>query len=202
MHALTEHQLAFAEEHHGAVYSFLRLQGVDFDDFYDIAIFGFLEAVQRYCEDVVLASKCSFSTIAYRKMFDKIYRARGKEYRRRRLIGGDPVSFQSSIHDTEGLRLEDVIPSRDPCVYERVEAAAVCWDVFEVVTPLQLATANMLAEGFSVKDTAKFFGVSSTAISGRMRTLRGSVNKKGGWDIPEGRRPRIEEGRSHYKKMK
>jgi RNA polymerase sigma-70 factor (ECF subfamily) len=210
---LTEQQREFAEERHGVIYSFLRLQGVDFDEFYDIAIFGFLEAVQQYLEDTALAQRYSFSTIAYRKMFDKIYRARGKEYRRRRLIG-DPVSLRlpvfREVKGTEKLCIEDITPSQGPSVYERVEAALVCLDAFRIATPAQLATAKMLAEGYSVKETAEFFGVGLTDISGRMRKLRRSVNEKGGWDIPVGRRPRIEgdvslrgdHPRAHYKKKK
>ena len=38
----------FAAEHHDLIFSYLSQAGLPADDFYDIAVFGYLQAVRRY----------------------------------------------------------------------------------------------------------------------------------------------------------
>lgn len=64
---LTPEQSDFAAEHHNYVYSFLAKRFLSEDEFYDIAIFGYLRAVRNYCERPEL-QKYKFSTIAYNSM--------------------------------------------------------------------------------------------------------------------------------------
>ena len=48
MHALTDYERQYAEEHHALVYRFLHDKGLDSNEFYDVVIFRYLAAVQRY----------------------------------------------------------------------------------------------------------------------------------------------------------
>ena len=67
LHKLTLLQKQYAEEHIGTVYSFLRHKSLPVDEYYDIAIFGYLSAVQDFDEDPRL-SRYSFTTISWRSM--------------------------------------------------------------------------------------------------------------------------------------
>lgn len=67
MKALTTEQQDFAARNHKLVYAFLRDKHLKVDDFYDIVIFRYMRAAQRYLEEPSL-QKYSFSTIAYSNM--------------------------------------------------------------------------------------------------------------------------------------
>jgi hypothetical protein len=64
---LTTEQQAFAAENHDLVYSFLHAKRLPEDEFYDVVIFGYLRAVQRYFTQPGLR-RYAFSTIAWRAM--------------------------------------------------------------------------------------------------------------------------------------
>ena len=64
---LTEEQRRFAEQNHALVYKFLHQHGLSVDEYYDIVVFGFLLAVQRYLTDASLAPY-AFSTVAWSAM--------------------------------------------------------------------------------------------------------------------------------------
>ena len=67
MRILTEEQKIFAEQNHMLVERFLWMNHLERAEFYDVVIFGYLEAVQEYLEKPEL-SKYPFSSIAWRKM--------------------------------------------------------------------------------------------------------------------------------------
>lgn len=67
MRTLTGEQKIFAEQHHVLVERFLWKNHLERSEFYDVVIFGYLEAVQEYLEKPEL-SKYPFSSIAWRKM--------------------------------------------------------------------------------------------------------------------------------------
>lgn len=50
MKALTDEQRKFAEENHDLMYAFLKENGLESSQYYDIVVFGYLCAVQEYCE--------------------------------------------------------------------------------------------------------------------------------------------------------
>lgn len=110
MRPMTEHERSFAEENHALVYRFLRANGLSEDAYYDIVIFGYLQAVQEYCaaEDT---QKYQFSTVAWRKMDCAI-----KDHRRY-MESKKRAASTVSIHDpvTEGStqRWEDIL--HDDC---------------------------------------------------------------------------------------
>lgn len=62
MHALTDYERQYAEEHHALVYRFLHDKGLDINEFYDVVIFRYLAAVQRYLTEPQL-QQYSFTTV-------------------------------------------------------------------------------------------------------------------------------------------
>ena len=64
---LTEKEQKFAEVNHELIYSFLSERNLNKDDYYDIVIFGYLRAVQEYCENPELY-RYKFSTLAWKHM--------------------------------------------------------------------------------------------------------------------------------------
>ena len=64
---LNDTQRIFAEKNHNLVYKFLHEKNLPASEYYDIVIFGYLRAVQRYLTDPNLAGY-SFATVAWRAM--------------------------------------------------------------------------------------------------------------------------------------
>ena len=84
---LTEEQRRFAEQNHALVYKFLHQHGLSVDEYYDIVVFGFLLAVQRYLTDASLAPY-AFSTVAWSAMESALRNHRRTARRKLRLHTG------------------------------------------------------------------------------------------------------------------
>lgn len=67
MKTLTDEQRKFAEQNHDLVYKFLNENGLSENMYYDVVIFGYLCAVQEYCEKEDL-HRYKFATVAWKKM--------------------------------------------------------------------------------------------------------------------------------------
>ena len=74
--------MRFAEKNHKLVYAFLQEQWYDPGEYYDLAVMGYLRAVERYCSHAYLR-RFSFSTVAYRAMQQSIVSWKRGESRRR-----------------------------------------------------------------------------------------------------------------------
>lgn len=64
---LNDTQRIFADKNHNLVYKFLHEKNLPASEYYDIVIFGYLRAVQRYLSEPNLAGY-SFATVAWRAM--------------------------------------------------------------------------------------------------------------------------------------
>lgn len=74
--------MRFAEKNHKLVYAFLQEQRYDPGEYYDLAVMGYLRAVERYCSHAYLR-RFSLSTVAYRAMQQSIVSWKRGESRRR-----------------------------------------------------------------------------------------------------------------------
>ena len=89
---LTPLERDFAEENHNLIYKFLNNYHLPDDEFYDIVVFGYLKAVKAYNSNT-LASKASFSTIAWKQMMHELSHHFEAQKRQKRL--SDTVSLQA-----------------------------------------------------------------------------------------------------------
>ena len=79
LHEMTPLQRQFAEEHQDTVFRFLSHKNLSIEDYYDIVIFGYLQAVQEYDENPAL-SRFQFNTIAWTKMMPINERLSGQTF--------------------------------------------------------------------------------------------------------------------------
>ena len=82
---LNDTQRIFADKNHNLVYKFLHEKNLPASEYYDIVIFGYLRAVQRYLTDPNLAGY-SFSTVAWRAMKGEVVNTHRTDKRRFRVI--------------------------------------------------------------------------------------------------------------------
>ena len=108
---LTQAESDFAAEHHELIFGYLNQAGLSEDDFYDIAVFGYLRAVRKYLARAELR-RYSFSTIAYRAMSRDVHHSRKYWLRQKRRA--EVISFNEELHtpdlaDTVAETCEKVI---------------------------------------------------------------------------------------------
>ncbi len=61
---LSEQEKQFAEKNHSLIYRYLHSHGYSIEEYYNIAVFGYLKAVQVYSQRKDLQDKYMFSVIA------------------------------------------------------------------------------------------------------------------------------------------
>ena len=95
---LTGMESEFAAEHHALIYTFLRAFDLPEEDFYDVAVFGYLSAVRAYLAREELR-RGSFRTIAYRAMNRCVRRS--PEFWMRENHGISTESYREELHSQD-----------------------------------------------------------------------------------------------------
>lgn len=162
---LTSEQQRFAEEHHNLVEIFLKVNRLPELDYYDVVIFGYINAVRKYTERPELRAY-AFSTIAQWSMLTALGNERRKEARRI-----STTSFDAENDD--GLNLYGLIGTCDPDPDE-VDGhySAQYSDLLKALTRRQRTILTMKAQGLTGKEIAATLRipvgtVESTAHRGR-----------------------------------
>lgn len=100
---LTDFERKYATENHNLVYGFLHRYGYSLETYYDIAIFGFLKAVQIYNRRKDLRNKYDFPFISWQYMRSEIGNHFRTEDAKKRKLSGTVVSLDADYSETENL---------------------------------------------------------------------------------------------------
>lgn len=103
LEAFTEEQKNFAECNHKLVYKYLSRHGYSIEEFYNIAIDGYLKAVQIFHVRKELQSKYDFAFIASQYMRAEISNHFKTVKACKRIPSDIVVSLDSELDDMEGL---------------------------------------------------------------------------------------------------
>ena len=146
----TKEEQQFAEENHDLVYAFLNEKKLSEDEYYDVVVFGYLQAVQVYCTEKKQC-KYSFSTLAWRHMQDELtdYHKYLCSAKRNALV----ISLDEPLDGSEGLRLEDVI-TYDDCLYE-IRTELLLHDLAVQLPEREMRIINMKIRGSKLQEIAK-----------------------------------------------
>ena len=112
---LTKEQQRFAEENHHLVFKFLNERELPESVFYDVVIFGYLKAVQEYCE-VESLHRFKFSTLAWKRMRSSL--SNYYKYLSRPKRSAVTVSLDELIGAEDGLCWNDVLSQPDDLMME------------------------------------------------------------------------------------
>ena len=107
---LTKEQQRFAERNHHLVYAFLNEKELSEPMFYDVVIFGYLKAVQEYCE-VLSLHRFKFSTLAWKRMRSSL--SNYCRYLSRPKRNAPVLSFDELIGGEDGICRQDIISRSD-----------------------------------------------------------------------------------------
>lgn len=170
MHTMTPRQRELATKTHNIIYAYLRDRKLTVTDYYDVVVFGFMEAVQQYDENEELAKKYKLSTIAYRKMDDKLSALRIYENRKKRKA--DVRSLEATLAGTENMCIADTVTSAEEGPEQKAEANVIYLQIEERATPKQRAAMEARAAGYTTQEAAKRLGTTPGAIYNRIQKFR------------------------------
>ncbi len=104
---LEPHEKEMAEEHHPLVLRFLRANGLPMEDYYDVVIFRYLLAVEKWFRRPDLY-RYGFTSIAWAAMNSALSHEREKQRRR-----PPTVSLEDPIPGCDGLTWGDAVTQRN-----------------------------------------------------------------------------------------
>lgn len=140
----------FAELHHGLVLDFLRGHRLPQNEYYDVVIFAYLEAVRAYFTEPS-ARKFSFNAIANRRMnfaLADYYRAQYCPKRKACVI-----SLQESPY-SNGLPLEEILPAEDELM-KQLKTKLLLHDLAARISEQQMDIVRLKYNGYNVREIAK-----------------------------------------------
>lgn len=100
---LTAHEQMEVERNHDLVYSFLHRHGYSIEDYYNIAIWGYLKGVQVYCRRQELQNKYSLEFVCNQYMRAEISNYRKVENAKKRKPAEIILSLDAEYAEEENL---------------------------------------------------------------------------------------------------
>ncbi|MCB6288611.1 hypothetical protein LI250_20540, partial [[Clostridium] scindens] len=100
---LTKQEQRFTEENHNLIYKYLHEHGYNIEEYYDVALFGFLKSVQAYHRKEKLKGNYNFSHIAYQYMRAEISNQRKTDNAKKRKPLESILSLDSDYAESENL---------------------------------------------------------------------------------------------------
>lgn len=164
---LTEEQSVFAAEHYPLIHRFLRANRLKEDDFFDVAVFGYLRAVKRYLEREELR-RYAFSTIAWRAMrgcVSNFWRSQRRPCRNAVVVSLDRIG-----EDTE-LSVYEMLPDDFDGVPMTVEDKLLEAAVLSKLTRRQRKLISMRDEGWNECQISKELGLSHEDMETESREI-------------------------------
>ena len=148
---LTDSERKFATENHNLVYGFLHRYGYSLEIYYDVAVFGFLKAVQIYNRRADLRDKYDFPYISWQYIRSEIGNHFRTEDAKKRKPFETVVSLDVEYSETESLyNCVGVAGEKSPEM-EVLESERMT-EFFNGLSDTQRKIAEMKIDGYSNKE--------------------------------------------------
>ncbi|MCL2816115.1 MAG: sigma-70 family RNA polymerase sigma factor, partial [Oscillospiraceae bacterium] len=131
------------------VYAFLNANRLAENDFYDVIIFGFLQAVKNYSEKPGLALKYAFSTIAWNSMRTSLsdYYQKQSRLKRQAVI----IEFETVADDENGdLLLDEVLAVPDSYTMD-FETGLLMAELASKLSQREMEIIRMKIDGYGIR---------------------------------------------------
>ena len=168
---LTDFERKFATENHNLVYSFLRRYGYSLENFYDVAIFGFLKAVQIYNRKEDLRQKYDFPFISWQYMRSEIGNHCRTEDAKKRKPSGTLASLDAEYVETENLyNCIGVINGKSP--ESEVIAMERMTELLSNLSDTQRKIVELKIDGYSNKEIYSVLGMKRSTYYVEIKRLK------------------------------
>ncbi len=151
MHPMNDEQRRLAEKNLALVEDFLNETRLPRSQYYDIVIFGYLHAVQDYCENPDL-QLYSFSTIARKRMQREVFNYH--KYLDTKKNAYHTVGLQDLVSDNSDLCWEDVL-SNPKDVWEHLKTELILHELAQNLPHREMRIIGMKLRGDKMHDIAK-----------------------------------------------
>ncbi|WP_313187911.1 sigma-70 family RNA polymerase sigma factor [Lacrimispora sp.] len=165
---LNDQEKKYAEEHHGLVYHYLHKYGYSIEEYYDIAIFGYLKAVQLYHRREDLRNKFQFSTIGCLWMKSEIKDYFRAQNRQKRKSEETVISLDAKYFEREGLYNIIGGKSAEVDVLENL----LLETVLDNLPDRQRKIAFLKIKGYSDKEICSMIEISSSTCYLEMKKIK------------------------------
>lgn len=148
---LTDFERKYATENHNLIYGFLHQYGYNLETYYDVAVFGYLKAVQIYNRREDLRNKYAFPFISQQYMRSEIGNYCRIEDAKKRKPSGILVSLDAEYAETENLYncvadINENSPETEMLEVERMT------EFLNGLSDTQRKIAQMKLDGYSNKE--------------------------------------------------
>ncbi|WP_313184741.1 hypothetical protein [Lacrimispora sp.] len=170
---LTEQEKKFAEESHDLVYKLLRIYGYSIEEYYDIAIFGYLKAVQLYLRREDLRNKFKFSTICWLSMKTEIKDNFVAQNAQKRKPVETVVSLDAEYAEGDGFYNIIGGKSTEADVLEKIMIDTVLENLPEKYRKI----THLKMNGYNNKEIYTAMGIPSSTYTIEMQRIRVAVKE-------------------------
>lgn len=170
---LNNQEKSYAEEHHKLVYNFLHKKGYSIEEYYSIAVIGYLKAVQIYHRREDLRSKYDFPFISWQYMRSEIGNHFRMENSKKRKPSGEVISLDAEYSDMESLYNSVGGKSAESNVME-IELIA---DIMKGLSEAQRKIVQLKIDGYSNKEVHLLLKIPSSTYYKEMQKIK-VVTKK------------------------
>lgn len=170
LYPLTPEERAFAEEKYPLVDKFLSMKRLDPDEWFDVVIFGFLEAVQVFIRQPE-RQIYDFTPFAITVMKHSV----GEEwkYRTRAIRAETPLSLDASHPDLESVSdFYTIIPDRKQNIEQQIENRDLIERVMGVGTKRQVEAIGYVCMGYKPCEVSKIMHITRDTTRATLLNFR------------------------------
>lgn len=173
---LTEFEKEFAAEpkHYNLLFKFMNDYNLNPEEWYDILILDYLNAVKKYCSRVDLHIY-AFSTICYKKLSLAYHHYWRAYYRQKNYPEGGFVSLDYTIQGDNPFseyQKEDWQEDKKQNTESEVENNLALLEIMKKLTNLQQEILTMLVDEYTNADIKKQLNIKDKAFKSEMEIIR------------------------------
>ncbi len=165
---LTEIEKQFAEKNHNLIYGFLHKRGYSIEEYYQIAVFGFVKAVEVYHRKPDVAEKYDFSYIAWQYMRAEIKDHVKTENNRKHKPEESVVSLDAKADNRESLYNAIGGKSVETDMIERQAVLGLLKNMTELQQKISVYKMN----GFNNREICIMLKVSESSFYAEMKRIK------------------------------
>lgn len=165
LYPLTSEEQRFAEIHIDLVDKFLRQGRLDPEEYYDIVVFGYLEAVQKQFRGPIAEDRQNFKALA--KICMKHAIGEDKKFQNQKKRQGDTVSmdYLGTDTDDDDFSFHDLIADTTQVTECQAIDSDLISRILAVATPREREAIDLVCQGYETREIAEILGIARSTAS-------------------------------------
>ena len=177
---MTREEQDFAAEHLPLLYRFLRFHHLPEDDYFDVVVFGYLEAVQRNFRIAVDPERRNFSALAWTCMKSCVlgdWQSKQRVKRKSDLyaVSLDQPLTEQYISDNT-FTLHDILPASGSDAAQQVENAELIAQAFSLANENERTVFVLKQAGYSGQEISEILGITVRSVWNSLQDFRAKAS--------------------------